>query len=171
MIYQWKTEGLYCGISPQDAGEEIESCISSSGNITPESVVEKARTKTSVLHSIFVWDNDQAAELYRIDQARALIRNIVTITVFKEKSNDPIEPVRAFVHIVDSNVKGYKSIKTVIYTPQDYEYMMKCAMEDLRAFARKYAVLSKIGGKISVRIIKLLDAIDEFLKGDEEPEE
>ena len=170
MVYQWKTDGLYNNISAQDAGEEIESCINENGNITPDSVVEKARKSSSILHSVFEWNNTHAAELYRIDQARTLIRNIVTFTVFKEEKNDPIEPVRAFVHIVDSKVKGYKTISTVVNSPYDYDYMMKCAREELRAFARKYAILSKIGGKTSTLIINLLNAINEFLKDDDNPE-
>lgn len=170
MIYQWKTESFYNCVSAQDAGEEVESCMTSDGHITPESVVEKARVTSSVLHSLFEWDNTTAAELYRIEQARALIRNIVTVTVFNKVKADPTEPVRAFVHIVDGTGKGYKTISTVINSPYDYNYMMKCAGQELIAFTRKYGLLSQLGGKISARINRLITAIDEFLKDDDDPE-
>jgi len=170
MVYQWRTEGFYNCVSAQDAGEEIERCMAADGHITPESIVDKARIKSSVLHSLFEWDNTQAAKLYRIEQARALIRNIVTVTVFSEVKADPIAPVRAFVHIVDGTVKGYKTISTVINSPHDYNYMMICACQELIAFTRKYGLLSQLGGKMSARINPLITAIDEFLKNNDDPE-
>jgi hypothetical protein len=56
----------------------------SGGLITPDIVVAAARHPDSPLHSEFEWDDTAAAEKYRLDQARALIRSVkVNITTEK----------------------------------------------------------------------------------------
>jgi hypothetical protein len=46
------------------------------GRITPELVVDAARDPDSPLHEFFTWDNDEAAEKHRLNEARSLIRSI-----------------------------------------------------------------------------------------------
>lgn len=63
--------------------------------ITPAMVVQAALDKQSPLHQFFEWDDTQAAEKYRLWQARKLIA-----TVYLVPSDAPdSEPVRAFVNI------------------------------------------------------------------------
>ena len=45
------------------------------GNITAEQVLEAAKNRGSSLHGRFEWDDGQAAYLYRIIQAREVIRS------------------------------------------------------------------------------------------------
>lgn len=46
------------------------------GTLTPRAVVDDASDPRSPLHSQFEWDNDLAADKYRIEQARRLIRKV-----------------------------------------------------------------------------------------------
>jgi len=46
------------------------------GRLYPADVVNAARPKSSPLHRYFDWDDRSAAEKYRLDQARALIRSV-----------------------------------------------------------------------------------------------
>lgn len=46
------------------------------GKLTPELVLADAEDPTSPLHDTFTWDNDEAAKLWRIEQARRLIRSV-----------------------------------------------------------------------------------------------
>lgn len=46
------------------------------GRLTPGDVVEAARPAESPLHDQFEWDDTAAAERYRLEQARALIRSV-----------------------------------------------------------------------------------------------
>lgn len=46
------------------------------GVLTPDDVVKDARSETSPLHPYFTWDDSEAANQYRLDQARLLIRNV-----------------------------------------------------------------------------------------------
>lgn len=46
------------------------------GILTPSSVIEAAKDPKNPLHSCFQWDDRKAANLYRVEQARHLIRSV-----------------------------------------------------------------------------------------------
>ena len=81
------------------------------GLLRPADVVEAARDPESPLHSHFEWDDTEAAEKWREEQARQLIRN-VRIEV---GTSSPVL-VRAFVSLpVDrQNGAGYRRFEDVI---------------------------------------------------------
>jgi len=141
MVYEWKFPNLY-NISAQAAGAEIEGCKNSDGFITPAAVVEKAKDEASVIHDCFEWDNDTAADKYRLQQAGELIRNIVTVC----KTEDEAVPltVRAFVNVKSEAERGYKGIAAVVTKPDEYAYLLGCAKNELEAFEKKYAVLTEL---------------------------
>lgn len=52
------------------------------GRLIPADVVDAARDPASPLHAHFEWDDSAAAEKYRLDQARTLIRSVkIEVTV------------------------------------------------------------------------------------------
>ncbi len=51
----------------------LELCIANGGRLTPDAMVEDARSKRSALHPFFEWDDKKAAHAHRIEQARDLI--------------------------------------------------------------------------------------------------
>lgn len=142
MVYQWKIPNIY-SVSAQEAGEEIESCKNRDGFITPGAVVEKAREETSVIHGCFEWNDENAAERYRLHQAGELLRNIVTVNVADDGC--PEVPVRAFVNIRSESERGYKPITAVVRNPDEYGYLLECAKNELQAFTQKYATLEELG--------------------------
>jgi hypothetical protein len=145
MIYEWKIPNKY-DISAQEAGAEIENCKNSEGFIMSETVVEKARPASNILHGCFEWDDKNAAERYRLQQAGELIRNIVVVKMLE---SEPITPVRAFVNIKGESERGYKSITAVVHNPSEYEYLLNCAKNELQAFTQKYATLAELNGVIA----------------------
>lgn len=76
----------------------------SQGRLTPDVVVDDARDPTSPLHDQFEWKDDEAARLYRIDQARQLIRSVkIEVLVDKRSVSVP-----AYVHDPsDQQKRGY----------------------------------------------------------------
>lgn len=61
--------------------EELQAALreiaaANAGRLTPETVVDIARSEASPLHRYFEWDTAKAAEAYRLDQARTLIRSV-----------------------------------------------------------------------------------------------
>src|SRR6185312_2039420 len=78
------------------------------GRLIPSDVVSAARDPESPLHSHFTWDDAEAAEQYRLDQARTLIRSVrVEITV-----RDVPLSVVGYVRDpeADANQAGYRNI-------------------------------------------------------------
>ena len=54
-VYKFKIQSLYKGIDANDVMEELNA-ISEDG-VTPQEVVEAARSEDSCMHSIFEWDD------------------------------------------------------------------------------------------------------------------
>ena len=68
-----------------DIREELEAiAIKNNGVLIPAAVVEFARDETTALHSRFNWDDTEAAQKYRLWQARQVIK--VSVTVIENKS-------------------------------------------------------------------------------------
>lgn len=61
------------------------------GTIRPQEVVRAARNRNHPCHRLFIWDNDAAAEEFRLIQASQIIRRVrIEVTVTELKN-----PVRA----------------------------------------------------------------------------
>lgn len=52
--------------------------------LTPENIVKNAKRKTSPLHELFEWDNVNAGEKWRLQQARVLLNEVKIIVEDKE---------------------------------------------------------------------------------------
>lgn len=64
--------------SVRDVLESLEQ----NGRLTPHDVLDEARHPDSPLHARFNWDDESAAESWRLEQARRLIRSVqVRITI------------------------------------------------------------------------------------------
>jgi hypothetical protein len=110
------------GISHKNAqiyGEELERIESiNNGQLIARDIVEEARSKQSPLHEYFEWNNTDAAESFRLDQARRLLRSI-TVTI-QVKGSKP-EQVR-YLHSVVST-QGEHSYITIGKMRQDEFYL------------------------------------------------
>jgi hypothetical protein len=116
--------------NPQRIGEALKAVTDQAkGKLTPKAVVEAARNNKSPLHKHFEWDDAKAAESYRLEQARELIR----IIRVEEESG----PVRAFFSIADRGT-SYRALEEVRATPSLQEIVMKQALRDLKAFEERY---------------------------------
>ncbi len=77
----------------------------SRGRLTPEQVVDAARSSKSALHKCFTWDDSEAAHKWRIDEARELIRSVRIEVVVEDR------PIRSIVYVRDpeqpSGTQGY----------------------------------------------------------------
>lgn len=141
MQYLWK-KGYY-GFrgDPQAVGQELERIQEDAGSISAESVLDNAKPENSTLHPYFEWDNSKAAEKFRLDQARLLVRSIA-IKIEKPETQEPII-TRAFVEI-KGEAGPYMSLPVVI---QDENLRMKLiqqARKDIDVFENKYSILDEV---------------------------
>lgn len=110
------------------------------GRLFPRDVVDAARSETSPLHNSFEWDDNAAAEQWRIEQARRLIR--VSVTILDGKN----EPVRAFVSLSTDREDrgGYLPVDVVISSKNLREQMLKDAAMELQLFTAKFKAIQEL---------------------------
>lgn len=114
------------------------------GELKPEVVVKEARVETSPLHHSFDWDDGEAAENWRIHQARQLIR--VTVT-FEAVSNDKLIPCRVFVSLTPDREKGgagYRLTSDVMSDTEHRQQMLADAKDEMNRFRAKYRALTEL---------------------------
>lgn len=122
---------------PQRLGEALATIQDAhGGRLEPEHVVDAARPKNSVLHKHFEWDDAAAAEAYRKDQARAIIR------VVRVESEDTTEQPRAFWSIADKGGVSYRSLGEVKTSIELQLSLLRQAERDLDAFEKRYRSIS-----------------------------
>lgn len=104
MVYKVR-EGFRVNGDPEKIGGELERLGTA---ISPSAVVEVARDESSAMHDCFEWDDDKAAEAYRVDQARYLLRAIVVVMPKDDEPEGTVE-VRAYecVEIGKEEKKSY----------------------------------------------------------------
>ena len=135
--YQFKKEAhIDRSIDAQIVGELCDT-LSNTVGLTPKTLLDASREETAVLHGYFEWRDDIAAEKYREEQAKYIIRSIIVVPEQEE-----IPTVRAFTSIlVDSGKPEYKTVNTVVSRPDWREQMLANAKRDLFAFQAKYNAL------------------------------
>ena len=125
------------------------------GLVTPKNVVDFARSNpNSALHRKFEWDDNKAAEAYRLHQARQIITMV--LTVVKQTG----EKVQSYVSLRTDRYKnndgGYRNIRTVLNHKDLRAQMLEDALAEMKVFRQKYESLSELA--------KVFTAIDEVLK-------
>ncbi len=122
------------------------------GKLLPKMVVDEARAPNHVLHRHFEWNNEVAAEAYRLDQARALIRCIDMVDDEDER------PKPAFLSIADKAGTSYRTVGEVLASSDLQMLALKQAERDfeahekrLRAFSDLCAAIRDIRGRISAK--------------------
>jgi hypothetical protein len=160
MIYKWKTEFPANGVDAQVAGERLEKLRKKNG-LTPKTVVDDARPKESPLHACFEWNDSVAAEKYREDQARVIMRNI---TVQVEDNAGANREVRAFVNVAIDEGREYTSISNAMSDADLRKQVLDSALHEIDGWRKKYRdlqelaevlsaadrVVEKLGSKVSV---------------------
>ena len=139
--YGWRP-GSRIGIDAQAAGKEMAQVEKREGRLTPDLVLERARSANSALHPHFEWDDAAAADQHRLTQAGELIRSI---TVDISRSNvEPAQPVRAFVSVERDDERSYVSTTTAMSDVQLRRQVLERAWAELLAVRRKYGDLKEL---------------------------
>ena len=126
--------------NPQKIGESLEKIrVNAGGELTPIDVVNAARSPKSALHDYFEWDDSVAAEQFRLNQARGVIR-----LVRVEDAASETGTVRAFVSISSETGKSYRSMGDVKASADLRAAVLAAAERDLDAFTRRYRELTDV---------------------------
>jgi hypothetical protein len=131
MQAEWKIKGIYKADAQKVADEIGEK------SITPQEVLEKAKDENSELHKCFEWNNDVAAEKYRLQQARAIIINLVYTPKEKEE-----QTVRCFQITTERSV--YQPTKQFLVQENEYQSLLARAKAELESFRKRYSTLTEL---------------------------
>lgn len=105
----------------------LQSIYDKHGELTPDVVVQEARTKDHPLHGRFDWDNKSAGDSWRRHQASELIRSVKV--VYREATDTEEErTVRAFHAVRTPKGHAYEPAEKV----RDDPFMRQLVLNDMR---------------------------------------
>ncbi len=136
-IASWKTG--FGSLFRADAQLVANEIMSIGDTATPAQIVDMARDSSTELHKCFEWNDTVAAEKYRLEQARQVVR----ILVIKREDGQEDQPERRFFHKNEYS-EGYKSLEFIVRNETEYEKLLKQALSELHAFKAKYHALSEL---------------------------
>lgn len=117
--------------------------LKSQGVIRPADVVKAAKRKASPLHNWFQWDDGEAAQQFRLIQARNLLR------VYVKVQASELEPVQAFVSLTSDRTKpggGYRAMTEVLGDDAMRDQLLRDAFVQFRNMQQKYRHLQQLAG-------------------------
>ncbi len=118
-------------------GRYLESQFPS-GKFTPQDVVDVAKSRSSPIHDYFEWENERAANLYRVRQARRLIREISVVV----EDHD----IRAFhsvyVKAVDRN--SYVNTEECLNTQDLWIQVLQTALREVKGWSERYRMYREL---------------------------
>lgn len=123
------------------AAELVRIGEANKGLVTPEMIVQEARSKDSPLHDYFDWTEKVAAEKWRLFQAGQLLRSVDVVI---ELSAKPPIVTRAFISFGDA--KGYHSVEAVMNDDALRKQLLAQAKSEMYALLKKYQDLEELSG-------------------------
>lgn len=127
-------------VDAQTAGEILEGIEKQFGNVTPENVLNAARDESSPIHCEFEWNDEVAAENFRLRQARDLIGHVKLI---REDQKPEEYKERAFVRI-PAGTSVYTPLDKAMGNEQYRDFLLQQAKNDARRFLSKYRRLNEL---------------------------
>ena len=137
--------------APTDAklvGEHIELLREKfKGELTPQDVLDDAKNDNSPLHGFFEWTDSKAAQAYRLQQARGLIRAVVAIYTSDDK---PAVRQKVYIHIAEAKTPHYREITHAMSQKKTRDMVLQRAWRELQAWRKRYGDLAQFAALIKV---------------------
>jgi hypothetical protein len=122
---------------------ELKRIISTDKVLTPERVLEVASERDNPLHRFFQWDNGKAAQAYRLDQARNLIRIVHVLRVIDDGRKQQPVTVRAIVNVNPG--KGFVTRNEAIGSETIRAAMVERHLRGLENWVRETSDIVELG--------------------------
>ncbi|MDD5358285.1 MAG: hypothetical protein PHX80_04010 [Candidatus Nanoarchaeia archaeon] len=164
MVYEWK-KGSRIKADPDKIGQELEEI---GEQISPVEIVKKAKNKYTELYNCFEWDNGKAAEQYRLEQARDIMRSLVIIEErIEEISGKAIEmQIRVYENVnIGETKRVYIPTRIALKNP-DMKMQIFGRLEEMlreaQTITENYEYLSgklKLGGRKIKEAREIINAV------------
>lgn len=124
------------------AGRELDRLRRKHGQLNARLVVDEAEDPKSPLHEFFEWNHKKAADQYRLEQGRHLIRHVVVFIDTPQYKG----PTKAFVTFDDiaEEAGEYIPICTVMSDEAMCARMLKQAFREHRTWEQRYKQLEEL---------------------------
>lgn len=151
--YQWNIKSFAKNIDPAVAVEELNRIELQYGALTAETILDASKKRGTIFHSLFNWNDGEAANLYRLQQARTIINNVQIITI--SNGEERYIPVYEIITVEDGRI--YRSIDSM--NQNDIEQVKVATVRQLNALRMKletYKQFQVASSKIdeAVKIVK-----------------
>ncbi len=113
----------------QVIGNTIEKLRDNEGHVTTQEVLDSARSKKSPINKYFNWNDTEAAEQYRLHQARELISHVVEIVVV---AGEKTEQRSFFSTSIPDKGMVYVTLKDAIGVPDYRRQLLDRALITLK---------------------------------------
>lgn len=142
-------------VPAQLVGDTLEQIEADHGVIDSRVVLDESRPEDAPLHPCFDWDDASAAEKYRLEQSRALIRSVEIVHEAPESTG------LAFVHVTSEG--GYISAATMQQRSDLYEEADRIYRSRVEAAASQLRKLESLApSNRKARIRKDLRALEQL---------
>lgn len=140
-------------VKAQAAGEELARIRDKHGELTPRITVDESKPKSAPLHNAFEWDNDKAADEFRLQQARTLIRAVCVV------HSPEAEPQAVYVHVKREEKEGsYEPVSVVVHEPDLLQTALAELQEKLSGAQRAVNELEDAAERAGNKIAKKMAA-------------
>ncbi len=144
MVYEWTSMSEMFKVDAQTVGETIERIEAEQGCVTKENFLEASRPESSPTHKLFEWDNEKAAEKYRLYQSNIVINHIAVKVVASDESAP--QTTRAYVNIEPkgSPQARFVNVVTALQDDEMRQIVLQNAYRELKQFESKYAQYTEL---------------------------
>lgn len=147
MKFEFRGPGAPRQIPAEMVGQELTRIYKRDGGIEASAVVDEARPFDAPLHSAFEWDDTLAAEEYRQQQARQLVRAVVLVPEIERNETAPV--VRAFVSLHNPagdthQARHYKPTLEVMANPVEADEVKRRLRNELLKLRQRYVDLIEL---------------------------
>ena len=99
--YTWKS-GSRIKADAQKAGELMQKLSQTEEGLTAETLLNANKPEDAPLHNDYEWNDETAANEWRLHQSRHFINSVILCDVVSEDGEGSAEPVRALRSIFTS---------------------------------------------------------------------
>jgi hypothetical protein len=139
--YVFKDGSRISGVKPQVVGDELDRINNKHGALRPADIVDESRPDDAALHPAFEWNDEIAAEEWRIHTARNIIRSVQVIT--EENNHQTV-----YVNVKQSNgERNYQPMSVVVNSPDLYAMAVYQFQQRINAAKESLAELENAANK------------------------
>lgn len=111
--------------------------------VNERQIVDKAKDTTTELNKCFEWNDEVAADKFRLEQARRIC-TMLHIVYLDDKKQEDEKPKEFRVLMHEPGNPGYTQTMVIFKQEDRYESLLKQAMYELRCFKNKYSMIQEL---------------------------